>query len=78
LEKWTPLYTTLVIQVDDGVANAVDAARVTAVNEASAIGPVRIEPKIGSWSMRCPADAASYVVPVEREPEVIMLRLTSA
>ena len=76
LEKLTPLYTAVTIKVEHGVADAA-AIEAAAMDEASAIGPVRIEPKVGCWSMRCPAEAAGYQVPVERESTVILLRKVS-
>jgi hypothetical protein len=78
LEKWAPLYTTLIVQVEDGVADAVDAAKAAALDEACATGAVQMEPKAGAWSMRCPTEAVDYVVPVEREPKVISLCRMSA
>lgn len=74
LEKWVPMYTAATIQVDDGVDDAIEAA----LDHASAVGRVRTEPKAGYWSMRCPAEAVDYLVPIEREPEVILLRRVSA
>ena len=44
------------------------------MDEASAIGPVRIEPKAGYWSLRSPSEATGYRVPVERRPEMILMR----
>ena len=73
LEKLTPLYTAVTIEVEDGVADAA-AIEAAAIDEASAIGPVRIEPKVGAWSMKCPAEAAGCLVPAEREPEMILMR----
>ena len=77
LEKLTPLFTAIRVTVDDGVADAVDAAELAALDEASATGAVRVEPRVGSWSLRCPPEATGYQVPFESEPEVIMMRRVS-
>lgn len=75
LHKLVPMYTAVTVQVDDGVNDA--AALESAMDEARAIGPVRIEPKVGAWSLRCPAEATGYPVPIERGPEVILMRLVA-